>query len=65
MRTTALLLILALSACGPDGAMFENDKIISDLGGRTIVLANGVCILIDETEDDDRAFIVPMSYCEV
>ncbi|MGD1926456.1 MAG: hypothetical protein ACFB03_20065 [Paracoccaceae bacterium] len=65
MRPAALILILALSACGGSGPTFQKDTIISDVGGEKIILANGVCIRINEQNEEDEAHIVPRSRCGV
>lgn len=64
MRILALtLVVVSLTSCG---AMFERDQTVVDRGGQKYVLANGVCLLFDETiGDTDRNTRVSPANCKI
>lgn len=57
-----LAMAVALAACGGDGS---GRQIISETGGETVVLDNGVCILISTTGDEDGITRVSPARCRL
>jgi len=57
-----LTILVALTACGGEGS---GRQIVSETGGETLVLENGVCIEIDTTGDEDSVHRVNPASCGI